>query len=116
MADNFFLDNLDLQFHLNHTDLRRVVELREKDYTFCEKYPTAPKSYQDALDNYRILLEVLGDIAANVIAPRAAEADEEGAQFKDGQVTYAQATRAALEALKQAELYGAMLPWEYGGM
>ncbi len=116
MADNFFLDNLDLQFHLNHTDLRKVVALREKGYTFSSQYPTAPKSYEDALDNYRILLEVLGDIAANVIAPRAVEADEQGAQFKDGQVTYAQATQDALAALKQAELYGAMLPWEYGGM
>ena len=116
MAENFFTDNLDLQFHLNHTDLRKVVELREKGYTYGEKYPTAPKSYKDALDNYKILLEVLGEIAATVIAPRAVEADEQGAQFKDGQVTYSQATQEALEALKRAELYGAMLPWEYGGM
>jgi alkylation response protein AidB-like acyl-CoA dehydrogenase len=61
-------------------------------------------------------LEVLGDICANVIAPRAAEADEEGVQFRDGQVCYTQATQEALKALNQAELMGAMLPWEYGGM
>ncbi len=116
MAENFFLDNLDLQFHLKHTDLRKVVELKEKGYTYCEKYPTAPRHYQDALDNYRGLLEVLGEIAANVIAPRAAEADEQGAQYRDGQVSYPAATQEALQALKQAELYGVMLPWEYGGM
>jgi len=116
MAENFFLDNLDLQFHLKHTDLRKVVELKEKGYTYCEKYPTAPRHYQDALDNYRGLLEVLGEIAANVIAPRAAEADEQGAQYHDGQVSYSAATQEALQALKQAELYGVMLPWEYGGM
>jgi alkylation response protein AidB-like acyl-CoA dehydrogenase len=62
------------------------------------------------------MLEVLGDICANVVAPRAAEADEEGAQFRDGEVYYSAATQAALDALNQAELMGAMLPWDYGGM
>jgi alkylation response protein AidB-like acyl-CoA dehydrogenase len=116
MAENFFSDNLDLQYHLNHADLRRVVELKEKGYSYREDYPAAPRNYEDALDNYRILLEVLGDIAANVIAPRAVDADEQGAQLRDGQVSYSAATQEALTALKQAELYGVMLPWEYGGM
>jgi alkylation response protein AidB-like acyl-CoA dehydrogenase len=59
---------------------------------------------------------VLGEICATVVAPRAAEADEEGVQFQDGEVRYASATQDALQALKQAELMGVMLPWEYGGM
>jgi alkylation response protein AidB-like acyl-CoA dehydrogenase len=116
MAENFFLDNLDLQYHLQHTDLRQVVALKEKGYAYHEKYPAAPRHYEDAQDNYRRLLEVLGEICANVVAPRAAEADEEGAQFHDGKVHYASATQDALEAFKQAELQGVMLPWEYGGM
>ncbi len=116
MADNFFLDNRDLQFHLQHTDLRQVVALKEKSYTYHEKHLAAPRNYKDALDNYRLLLEVLGEICATVVAPRAAEADEQGAQFRDGKVEYAAATQDALHALKQAELMGAMLPWEYGGM
>ncbi len=116
MAENFFLDNLDLQFHLDHTDLSQVVALKEKGYTYSEQYPAAPRSYEDAQDNYRLMLQVLGEICANVIAPRAAEADEEGVQFRDGQVHYAAATQDALKALKQAELHGVMLPWEYGGM
>ena len=69
------------------------------------------------MDNYRLMLEVLGEICAPTqIAPRAAEADEKGADFRERQVEYAEATQAALEALKQAELNGAMLPWEYGGL
>jgi len=116
MAENFFLDNLDLQYHLDKADLREVIEIKEKGYTYCEKYPTAPRHYEDAKDNYRLLLEVLGDICATVVAPRAAEADEEGAHFRDGEVRYASATQEALKALKQAELMGVMLPWEYGGM
>jgi alkylation response protein AidB-like acyl-CoA dehydrogenase len=114
--ENFFLDNQDLQFHLDQLDLREVVDLKEKGYSFHDKYPTAPRSYADAKDNYRLLLEVLGEICATVIAPRAAEADEEGAHFEAGQVTYAVATQAAIKAFAQAELNGAMLLWEYGGL
>jgi len=116
MPENFFLDNPDLQFRFNRLDLAEVVAIKEKDYAFHKQFPTAPRSYPDALDNYRLMLEVLGEIAADVVAPRAAEADEEGAQFHDGQVTYAAATQAGIEALKKAELMGAMLPWAYGGL
>ncbi len=116
MSDNFFLDNLDLQFQLDKADLREVVDVKEKGYIYSQQYSTAPRHYEDAKDNYRLLMEVLGEICATVVAPRAAEADEEGAQFHDGEVRYSSATQDALEALKQAELMGVMLPWEYGGM
>lgn len=116
MAENFFLDNLDLQYHLDKLDLAEVVEIKEKGYSYSAQYPIAPRHYEDAKDNYRLLLEILGEICATVVAPRAAEADEEGAQFHDGEVQYAAATQDALQALKQAELMGVMLPWEYGGM
>ncbi len=116
MADNFFLDNLDLQFRLERLDLREVVEIKEKGYSTAKQYPAAPRNYEDARDNYRLLLEVLGDICGSVVAPLAAEADEEGAHFHNGEVEYAAATQKAIQALKQAELMGVMLPWEYGGM
>jgi len=116
MADNFFTDNLDLQYHLGKLDLGEIVEIMEDGYRYHDQYPAAPRNYADAKDNYRLLLNVLGKICANYVAPRAAEADEEGVQYQDGQVTYAAATQEALELLRQAELMGAMLPWEYGGL
>ena len=116
MSDNFFTDNLDIQFRLEQLDLSEIVELKENGYSYVQQHREAPRHYADAKDNYRLMLEVLGDICASVIAPRAAEADEEGVQFKDGEVYYTQATQEALKALNQAELMGAMLPWEYGGM
>jgi alkylation response protein AidB-like acyl-CoA dehydrogenase len=116
MADNFFLDNLDLQFRLEQLDLREIVEIKEKGYSTVNQYPAAPRNYQDAKDNYRLLLEVLGEISASVIAPQAVAADEEGAHFCNGEVEYAASTLKAIQALKQAELMGVMLPWEYGGM
>ncbi len=116
MSENFFTDNLDIQFRLDQLDLSEVLELKEKGYTYAQEYPSAPRNYADAKDNYRLMLEVLGDICANVVAPRAAEADEQGAQFREGEVYYSAPTQEALDAFNQAELMGAMLPWEYGGM
>src|SRR5664280_2097691 len=116
MSENFFLDNPDLQLRLEHLDLREVLELKEKGYTESDVYPTAPRTYADAVDSYRIVLEILGEICGERVAPRAAEADDEGAHWADGEVTYAAATLDAIEALRQAELFGAMLSREYGGL
>jgi alkylation response protein AidB-like acyl-CoA dehydrogenase len=116
MSENFFLDNPDLQFRLEQLDLREVVERKEKGYAEAAVHPTAPRNYADAMDSFRIVLEVLGEICGERVAPRAAEADEEGAHFEDGVATYARATRDAIEALRQAELFGAMLSREYGGL
>jgi len=116
MSENFFLDNLDIQFRIENIDLRDVVEIKERSYSYAKEYPAAPRNYNDALENYRLVLEVLGDISAKIIAPTAAEADEKGAEYLDGQVEYAEATQKALKALTQAELMGAMLPWEYDGL
>jgi len=116
MAENFFTDNLDLQHHLDALNLEEAIEILEDGYRYHEQYPSAPRNYADAKDNYRLLLSVLGDICANHIAPHAAQADEEGAQFQDGKVTYAAATQEGLDLLRQAELMGAMLPWEYDGL
>ena len=116
MSDNFFLDNADLQFRLEQLQLQDVLEIKEKGYQYHKEYPAAPRHYSDAKENYGLLLEVLGEICAKVIAPRATESDLEGAHFEDGQVTYTAATQEGLLALKQADLMGAMLPWEYGGL
>jgi alkylation response protein AidB-like acyl-CoA dehydrogenase len=116
MTDNYFTDNLDLQHYLDSLDLEEVVEIFEDGYRYHAEYPGAPRNYVDAKDNYRLILNVLGDICANRIAPRAGEADEEGVHFQEGRVTYASAIQEGLDLLRQAELMGAMLPWEYGGL
>jgi alkylation response protein AidB-like acyl-CoA dehydrogenase len=116
MAENFFLDNPDLQFRLQQLDLREVIDRKEKGYAEAALYPTAPRNYADAVDNYRILLEVLGEICATRAAPRAAEADEEGVHLVDGEVEYTAPTRDAILALRQAGLFGCMLSRKYGGL
>ena len=116
MPENFFLDNADLQFRLENIDLEGAIEMMEEGYRFHDEYPPAPRNYADAIDNYRVQLSILGEICGTYIAPRAAESAEEGAHLTDGQVCYAEGTQEALDLIRQAELLGAMLPWEYGGL
>ncbi len=113
---NYFADNKDLLFHFGRLDLKEIVEMTEENYKQAEKFDYAPVNLEDAKENYRKVLEVVGDIAANYVAPRAAQIDEEGAVFKDGKVEYAKGTKEALEMLSKAELMGMILPREYGGL
>jgi alkylation response protein AidB-like acyl-CoA dehydrogenase len=116
MSENFFHDNPDIEFRLAQIDLREALELKEHGYAEAAEYPGAPRNYADAKDNYAIILGVMGEICGERVAPRAAEADEEGAHFEDGEVTYTAPTLDAIEAFKQAGLFGAMLPREFGGL
>jgi 3-(methylthio)propanoyl-CoA dehydrogenase len=116
MSENFFTDNPDLQFRLEQIDLREALEFKETGYAQAAQYPGAPRNYADAKDNYAIILGVMGEICGERIAPRAAEADEEGAHFLDGEVTYSAPTLDAIDAIRQAGLFGAMLPREFGGL
>jgi 3-(methylthio)propanoyl-CoA dehydrogenase len=113
---NFFADNQDLLFHFNRLDLKEVVDFYEENYKQSEKFNYAPVNYEDAKENYRRILEITGDIAANYIAPRSPGIDDEGAIFKDGKVYYAKGTKESLDLLSKAELMGMILPREYGGL
>ncbi len=107
---NFFSDNTDLLFQFDRLDLQEVVEILENKYTFAKQYDSAPKNYQEAEENYRGALELLGDLSANFIAPRAMAVDHEGAHHQNGKVSYAKGTREALDQLAQAGLMGVILP------
>ena len=113
---NFFLDNPDIQFHFKQFDLKEIVRLAEDDYRQASAFSYAPVNYEDAMENYRKVLEMLGDLAGNSIAPRAASVDKEGATLKDGLVTYAEGTRKNIEELSQADLMGMIIPRAYGGL
>jgi len=113
---NFFTDNTDLLFQFNRLDLKEIVQLTEEDYRQAENFPYAPVNYEDAIENYKKILEVVGDIASNFISPRAASVDEDGASFYEGKVKYAKGTKESLDLLSKAELMGMILPREYGGL
>ena len=113
---NFFTDNEDIVDFFENMDAQQLVELQEHGYSDAEFYDYAPENYEDAIDSYREVLELVGQIAGDFIAPRAEDVDKEGAQLIDGEVQYAQGTREALEQLSHADLMGFTLPRKYGGL
>lgn len=113
---NYFLDNEDVLFHFAKLGLRDIVAAAENDYADSKLYSDAPVDYDDAIENYRKVLEVVGDLAANRIAPRAAEVDRDGVTLKDGAVSYAKGTQKNLEELGKADLMGMIFPRKYGGL
>ena len=113
---NFFTENKDLAFTLENLDLLEAAALRENNYEFAKEFDVAPHDYEDAKDNYKRVLEVIGDICANNIAPRSTEVDENGPHFEDGVVTYYPLTVKNLEDLKDAGVSGVMLGHKYGGL
>ncbi|NOZ08028.1 MAG: acyl-CoA dehydrogenase [FCB group bacterium] len=113
---NFFTDNADLQFQFDNMDLQEIITLIEDNFSETDVYNYAPADCDDAMDNYRKVLEIAGDIAGNFIALRAAEVDEKGSTFADGKVRYAQGISEALDRLEKAELLGLTLPRKYGGL
>ncbi len=113
---NFYSDNKDLRFHLTHPAMEKIVRLKEKDYAEKDLYDYAPHDFEDAMDNYDRVLEIIGAICAEVIAPNAADVDLEGPVAAGGRVTYARGTRENHEALTKAGVIGMNFPRRYDGL
>jgi alkylation response protein AidB-like acyl-CoA dehydrogenase len=114
---NYFTDNKDILFQFENLNINEIVDLTEDGYKEVNQYDFAPKDYPDAMDNYYKVLEIVGDIAANIVAPNAADVDLEGNYIdENGKVIYAKGTQEALRQLSQAELMGFTLPRKYGGI
>ncbi len=113
---NFYTDNPSLKHHLNHPLMRKIVELRERNYTDAEKFDYAPANFDDAMDNYEKVLEIIGDICGNKIAENAEAVDHQGASCANGRAYYADATVENLEVCRKAGIMGMAMPRRFGGL
>ena len=113
---NYYNDNSELKFHLNHPLMKEIVRLKERNYAFKEEFDFAPLDYEDAIDSYDRVLEVVGDICGNIVAENAESIDAEGPEVIDGHVKYARGTEENIKALRQAGLMGMSLPYKYDGL
>ena len=113
---NFYSDNKDLKFHLDHPLMKKIVQLKERDFAEKDSCDYAFLDFEDAMDSYDKVLEIVGDICGNIIAPNAESVDTEGPSLVDNEVKYARGTRENHEALTRAGLIGMSLPRKYGGL
>ncbi|MEN6588065.1 MAG: acyl-CoA dehydrogenase family protein [Proteiniphilum sp.] len=113
---NFYTDTPQFRHHLQHPLMKRIVELRERNYADRETYDYAPIDFEDAMDSYDKVLEVVGEICGDIIEPNAEEVDHNGPTVADGRVTYAVNTQENLNVLNKAELMGMRFKRKYGGL
>jgi len=114
---NFFTDNDDIQFLFRHINLEKQAEICEEDFRFSRDFESAPADAAEAIQNYRMVLDALGQLSAEFIAPRAEDIDRQGNTLnEDGSVTYSAGTRESLDKLGQAEVMGFTLPHRFGGL
>ena len=113
---NFYLDNPSMKHHLHHPLMKRIVELKERNYRDKDTCDYAPIDFEDAMDSYEKVLEIVGEICGDIIAPNAESVDHEGPSVKDGRVTYAAGTKQNLDAVVKAGLMGVAMPRRYNGL
>ncbi|MBF1642868.1 MAG: acyl-CoA dehydrogenase family protein [Prevotella sp.] len=113
---NYYTDHPEIAFHLNHPLMKRIVELKERNYTDAATHADAPVNYEDAIENYKRILDITGDITANIIAPNSEAVDQEGPHLIDNRMHYASKTLENIQATRQAGLWGVSMPRQYGGL
>ena len=113
---NFYTDNPDLKHHLSHPLMQKIVELKERNYTDAEKFDYAPVNFEDAMDSYDKVLEIVGEICGGKIAENAEGVDHDGPKVENGRVIYAPGTQENLELCRKAGLMGMSMPRRLGGL
>ena len=113
---NFYTDNPDLKHHLSHPLMQKIVALKERDYTDAAKFDYAPYNFDDAMDNYDRVLEIVGEMCGEIVAPNAEDVDHQGPRVENGRVIYADGTQINLDACRKAGLMGMSMPRRLGGL
>ena len=113
---NFYTDNPALKHYLGHPLMKKIVDLKERNFADADKYDYAPQDFDDAMDSYDKVLEIVGEICGDIIAENAEDVDHNGPRVENGHVIYAEGTQKNLDACRKAGLMGMAMPRRYGGL
>ncbi|MHC5184631.1 MAG: acyl-CoA dehydrogenase family protein [Planctomycetota bacterium] len=114
---NFYTDNDDIRFLFQHMNLAKIAGLQEEEFKYAGEFEIAPENAEEAITNYDMVLNSVGQLSADFIAPRSEDIDHEGNMLnEDGTVSYAKGIAESLEALSKADVMGFTLPHRYGGL
>jgi alkylation response protein AidB-like acyl-CoA dehydrogenase len=114
---NFYTDNDDIQFLFRHIDIANLSTICEENFKFADQFDYAPADADEAIKNYEMTLNSIGQLSGDFIAPRAEGVDRQGNKLNaDGSVTYAQGISEAMDKLAKADVMGFTLPHKFGGL
>jgi alkylation response protein AidB-like acyl-CoA dehydrogenase len=113
---NLYTDNEHIKFHLKHPLMEKIVRMKEKNFSEKDQYEYAPIDFEDTMDHYDKVLEIVGEISGEIIAANAEDVDHQGPKVVDHKVVYADGTKKNIDAIVQAKLFGMSLPRKYGGL
>jgi alkylation response protein AidB-like acyl-CoA dehydrogenase len=114
---NFYRDNYDIQFWFKNMDIAKLAEHQEHGFKYAREFNTAPADAAEAIVNYEMVLDAVGQLSGDFIAPRSESIDRQGNTLNDdGTVTYSDGIRESLEKLAQADVMGFTLPHRFGGI
>lgn len=113
---NYYSETPELKYHLGHPLMKRIVELKERGFADKDKFDYAPQDFDDAMDNYDRVLDIVGELCGEVVGPNAEGVDHDGPKCENGRVSYAPGTSANLDATRKAGLMGMAMPRRFGGL
>lgn len=113
---NYYTEHPEIEFHLNHPLMKRIVDLKERNYADKDKFEEAPVNHEDAIENYKRILDITGEVAGDTLAPNSEAVDLEGPHLIDNRMHYASKTLENFEATRKAGLWGVSMPRRYGGL
>lgn len=105
-----------LQYYLDSPLMKRIVELKERDFADKDKFDYAPVSFDDAIENYKRIVEITDEVAKNIIEPNSESVDLEGPHLENNRMIYASKTYENLDATRKAGLWGITMPRRFGGL
>ena len=110
------IDAKKLQYYLDSPLMKRIVELKERDFADKDQFDYAPVSYEDAIENYKRIVEITDGVAKDVIEPNSESVDLEGPHLENNRMVYASKTYENLDATRKAGLWGVTMPRRFGGL
>lgn len=124
-SKNLYIDNEDMQYHIANTiDWDTIILLKENDFSDFKEYEKtgdenlawAISSVENGIDQYKSILEGLGEISAKELLKNARAIDEKGFGFENGKVLFPEEMNENIRHLTENGYMGLLLPRKYGGM
>lgn len=94
-----------LQYYLDSPLMKRIVELKERDFADKDQFDYAPVSFDDAIENYKRIVEITDEVARNIIEPNSESVDQEAHTLRTTAMIYASKTYENLDATRKAGLW-----------